>query len=62
MSTALGHSNADVERSLGIKKMMFPKKTLMHDETFIGLRSIKAAIKECGALGTGTVEEAAIGN
>ena len=44
----LSHSNADVERFHSINKRMLTKEnTLMNDETLIGLRGVKAAIKDC---------------
>ena len=46
---ALCHSNADVERSLSVNKIMLTKmNTKMSEETINGLRSTKAAAQEYG--------------
>ena len=48
---ALCHSNADVERSLSVNKRMLTKQNVaMKDETLIGLRAIKDAIKNAGGI------------
>ena len=48
---ALCHSNADVERSLSVNKRMLTKQNVtMKDETLIGLRVIKDAIKDAGGI------------
>ena len=48
---ALCHSNADVERSLSVNKRTLTKQNVaMKDETLIGLRVIKDAIKHAGGI------------
>ena len=48
---ALCHSNADVERSLSVNKRTLTKQNMaMKDETLIGLRVIKDAIKHAGGI------------
>ena len=48
---ALCHSNADVERSLSVNKRMLTKQNVsMKDETIIGLRATKVAVKDNGGV------------
>ena len=48
---ALCHSNADVERSLSINKKVVTKQNVsMKRETLTGLRSVKAAVQDCGGV------------
>ena len=45
------HSHADVERSFsGNNGMLTKQNVFLSEETFIGLRTTKAAVEECGAV------------
>ena len=48
---ALCHSNADVEKSLGVNKRMLAKHNVsMKDETILGLRVTKVAMQDYGGV------------
>ena len=48
---SLSHSNADIERSLSIKKRMLIKQIMtMNNETLIGLRATMSGVHQCGGI------------